>query len=55
MSQDVADSSIVWAPCGDALPLNVNTAIALTASAGSCAGSLTGTDGFGLKLKWRKC
>lgn len=51
-------SSVVWSPCGAALPINVNTQVRLTGSGGTGLLTQDSFDGkitYVVGIQWQKC
>lgn len=60
VSDSVPFTSTIWSPCGQALPLNINSQVRLTSSVSGATGLLTddSIDGhiqFIVGIQWQKC
>jgi hypothetical protein len=60
VSDNVPFTSTIWSPCGQALPLNINSQVRLTSTKSSATGILTddSIDGhikFVVGVQWQKC
>lgn len=60
VSDSVPFTSTIWSPCGQALPLNINSQVRLTSSVASATGLLTddSIDGhitFVVGIQWQAC
>jgi len=57
--EEIPFASVVWAPCGQALPLNINTQVRLSGGNGASGlltqDSLDGKITFVVGIQWRKC
>lgn len=60
LSDSIPFSSVIWSPCGSALPMNINSQVRLTSTKATGTGQITddSIDGkitFVVGVQWQKC